>query len=694
MEVRTISEGFREQMGQDAKVVAALFTTYNFEPDFFEQEVIPLMLDQGLAFSGDVRIKRIQVREALAQSSLPIEVFYDIDIFRQQQPVSPAMEYMHHGIRGDVGAFHAKLIFLLLEDEDGTQSLRVGAGSANLTGAGWWENIECQHWETVKSGAVSRHFRGQLLNDMDWLKRKRGGTAPVEGTALWFIESYLSTCTWSRSANSVSYFGLTRGSLERKRRPAFIRFLMEAQKDQCGFYKQWALEIVSPYFAENPGFEGHKHFFDGLKVKAIRIFLPFNDQGEALCQSEYYKTLAEDGRVEWATWEPGTAKLLGTAQPLGNGNAQQRRTHAKVYHFHNDKQSWAFVGSVNFTHRALCDNQEAGFFVKLQPRTKLLKALDTPPEKWCAELDQDAGTCEDKADTPLPVLRLLYSWKERQLTACVEVEGPGSVFLRILNPERERVLQEVEVTSEASIIDCDPGVVENLLRGSGFIRVEGRRSDGVEFPEHVVLVQQTDWTHKPLDMPALTPAEIIQIYAGLSESRRMQLIELMKGRQLGVQGIGGEMTAPSGVDEQGQQFFAEYAELFHAFRILRKKLAEDWKAARISRVDYYLSGRGLDSLPTLLESLEANRSGLDVVTTYLALLSLIQIYQQPDYGARPQVNVLLLRCRDKARCLEKSGQLKLIDADQGRPDRFFSWFREQFFRAYQSLETEETHASN
>ncbi|HEY9148655.1 MAG TPA: hypothetical protein VIQ22_06550, partial [Gammaproteobacteria bacterium] len=87
-ELSTVSDGFRAQIGERERVVAAMFTTYRFEPEFFEQEIIPLMLDQGLAFSSDQRIKSIQVREALSDAVLPVEVFYDLDLFRQQGTVS------------------------------------------------------------------------------------------------------------------------------------------------------------------------------------------------------------------------------------------------------------------------------------------------------------------------------------------------------------------------------------------------------------------------------------------------------------------------------------------------------------------------------------------------------------------------------------------------------------------------------
>jgi hypothetical protein len=684
METWTISDNFRDKIGTGWQVVAALFTTYNFEPDFFEQEVIPLMLDKDLAYSGDVRIKRLQVREALAQTALPIDVFYDIDIFRQQQPMSPAMEYLHHGIRGDQRAFHAKLTFLLLQNAEGRQVLRVGAGSANLTGAGWWENIECQHWEDVVSGAVSRRFLGQLRDDIAWLAKRRTNTERHAHSALNLIQAYLVECRASNAADTVSYYGLTSLGLRQVRRPPFFKFLLDAQDEQCGHYNRWSLEIISPYFAETADFDGHEYFFRDLKVASIRILLPFNGQGEALCRQDYYERLGEHEHIEWSAWAPEVGKVLGI------GNQPLRKTHAKIYHFHNGKQSWAFIGSVNFTHRATSDNQEAGFFVKLPPGTTLLKSLNGEPEKWCSEQELSSGN-EKEADVSLPVVELLYDWKSRALTAAIQ--GDESVVLYVMSPERKIIVAESTVTRQPVLLDCHPEQIEKLLTGSGFLHVAGCWGGGQAFPEHVALVQQVNWTHKPLDLPALTPLEIMQIYAGLSAIRRNQIIEYLKEREFSRNGLISEVMGGTGYEHQARQFFAEYAELFHAFRNLRQRLSADFEAERFNQLDYYLSGRGLDSLPTLLDSLFEKDRNLDAVTVYLALLCLIQIYMQPNYRSRLQVDVLLSSCLEKASYMESSGQLQLINEDPERSLRFFRWYREKFFCEFQRIETDVSHAA-
>ena len=153
MDNAVISDRLTELL-KNRKVKAVVFTTYTFEIDFFELEVIPLLLNNDTAYSTDERVKRVQVRvelqKAKTQTPLPLEVFYDGKLFRNQAHESPRMEYLCHGVDLGNSAFHAKVAFILVYDEKWeSDCLLVGAGSNNLSYAGWWENIECQHWQEV-----------------------------------------------------------------------------------------------------------------------------------------------------------------------------------------------------------------------------------------------------------------------------------------------------------------------------------------------------------------------------------------------------------------------------------------------------------------------------------------------------------------------------------------------------------------
>ncbi len=685
MEYTTISENFSAQIGEAERVVAALFTTYTFEPDFFEREVIPLMLDPNLGWSVDPTVKRVLVRDALSNTRLPIEVFYDQDLFQSEGTDSPAMEYLHHGIRGDHGAFHAKLTMLLLEDEEtGNRTLCVGAGSANLTNAGWWDNVECQHWEKIGHKTHSRKFLNRLRDDLNWLLACRvlaGSVADDDEQALPIIREFAESCSASTSVPVVTYYGIAGvNSYRQKSRPAVINFLRYAWDEHESPYQSWNLEIISPYFADSADFDAHKHFFDDLGVHHIRIYLPFNDQDEPLCRQEYYEKLRADERIEWAKWSPELASKLSLA-----GNFH-RFTHAKIYHFYNGKQSWVFVGSVNFTRKATNDNQEAGFFVRLPYRMQLLVPLEQEPERWCAEDELVSLDKEPAEDAPIPQLRICYDWKADELS----VASAEPVVLDLLSAENRLLAEGVKTGQKSVHVDCDTEEIEKELKGGGLLKVSGLYKKGQQpFREHHVLVQQVNWTHKPLNLPSLTPQQIMAIYAGFSQQRRNQVIEYLKERQLREAGLAGESISRSEHRDQGQEFFAEYAELFHAFRNLQKLLDQALEKEEFNRLDYYLSGTGVDSLPALKDSLLDEAQGLDDVTRYLGLLCLVQIYNQPVFKGRDKVAGLLESCEQALSAMESSGEFKLIDDDPERSRRFFIWYRKQFFREYRPVEDEE-----
>ena len=152
MERAVVTERLLELIAE-RDVRAALFTTYTFDPDFFELEVVPLLLNQISAYSEDDRVKRFMVRENLRDAGLPIDVYYDTPMFRKSGNCSPEMEYLCHGVNLGNRAFHGKVNMILVQDRaTGKESLLLGAGSNNLSRAGWWDNIECQHWEEVKGG--------------------------------------------------------------------------------------------------------------------------------------------------------------------------------------------------------------------------------------------------------------------------------------------------------------------------------------------------------------------------------------------------------------------------------------------------------------------------------------------------------------------------------------------------------------
>ncbi len=62
-------------------------------------------------------------------------------------------------------------MILLWDKHTNEEVLLLGAGSNNLSRAGWWDNIECQHWEEIKNREVSRKIINFLKDDVDFLNQ-------------------------------------------------------------------------------------------------------------------------------------------------------------------------------------------------------------------------------------------------------------------------------------------------------------------------------------------------------------------------------------------------------------------------------------------------------------------------------------------------------------------------------------------
>ncbi|MCB1675868.1 MAG: hypothetical protein KDI01_06230 [Halioglobus sp.] len=668
METVVVSDRVRELL-DGCTVEAAVFTTYTFEPEFFELEVIPLLLPGSIPYSSDARVKQFQVREKLRTTELALEVFFDLKIFRQEGSTSPAMEYLFHGVHLGNNAFHPKVALILAYDPNYEKHcLLVGAGSNNLTRAGWWDNIECMHWEVVWQDEAPRQFLNQLRDDVAWLQAQRQLSGGRDSSALDRIGDFLTECRSSGSASSVAYYELNREK-ERHNLPNFLR----KQARDNFIYNNWTLEIISPFFAEDPE-NDLADFFDELGVQEIHILLPQDVEGNALCSPAYFKRINEEEYLHWARWRDDVATTLGTKGQVF------RRLHAKIYHFYNQKQSWVFVGSVNFSRKAMYDNSEAGFFTKLDRAGSLLEPIKRLANIQPIEaLELPPGDDVDD-DTDLPRIALAYDWAEQRLQgACEKNQG---YTINILTPEGSAAIEGFTVTGSGTQWEGDVAALETLLRNGSLVKISGvnTRSDR-PFPSHRVMLQQTGWTHKPMEIPDLTPAQILAIYADLSPERREQVALNEMIRKLVDLGEAGDLTGPTD-DLVVKQFFSEYAEIFHAFRHFNKRLGELVEADNQKQLAYYLSGTGMDSLPVLIDHICGEDTKLDSVTTYLMLLCVQEIYTTPAYAKDKSTKKHLSRTKQAIKAL-KTGDAICIEPRPGTSRKaFFDWFEKQFYANY------------
>ncbi len=668
---KTISQNLLERIN-GREVLAALFTTYTFEPDFFELEIIPLMLKENTPYSTDERIKRFMVRDKLRESGMPIDVYYDLPMFRQPgEKNSPQMEYDCTGVNLGNRAFHGKVNMILVSDDAGEKVLLVGAGSNNLTLAGWWDNIECQHWEEIRSGYVQRKFVNVLKEDISFLADYQAGLKSINNTATDMIDSFLSTCKGSNSAEKVFYFGLS----YMQKRGSFLSFLIQ-EGSPLKKYSNWTLEIISPFFVDDGKSNVHQSFLN-TGTNEIKLLLPVDSDNKALCQEDYLHHINDRDGISWAGWEKELITALG-----GQSNAVPfRRLHAKVYHFYNGIQSWVFVGSVNFTYMAMNKNVEAGFLVKQGRVIPMLEVMKKNEDIECVEPDEaEPGSNDGKDDeTAIPEIHLSFDWLERKLVGYAKDEAT----IDIRSATGEAVTTAWILTDEAREYEAGVEGVEDILKNGSLVMVH---SPADLFPDHRVLLQQLHWGHKPqFDGLNLSAEQILAIYAGMSPERRQTMLVDVKVRALMLSKMAGELTVHTD-DQLIDQFFCEYAEIFNAFQKLKDMLNQELKNKRFEQLDYYLTGSGIDSLPALIKGVldVVDEQPTNSVTAYLLLLSAIEIYQDARFKARPRVAEQLKEFKVHKETLKTTSALTLEKGTNR--EKFFAWFETQFFRAYKPIE--------
>jgi len=101
-----------------------------------------------------------------------LAVYYDLRGIPETAS-SASLDYRRFALSRPGGVFHPKNILLLLEDEDESQkstSLLLVTTSANLTRAGWWENLEAAHMIELPENSKSL-LRDDLLGDNGLLSR-------------------------------------------------------------------------------------------------------------------------------------------------------------------------------------------------------------------------------------------------------------------------------------------------------------------------------------------------------------------------------------------------------------------------------------------------------------------------------------------------------------------------------------------
>lgn len=631
----------------DRTVTHAVFTTFGFEPEFFESTVVPYLLPQLEGLSMHVGLRRLQMERVLQQYPVAMDVYFDQKV---REPMVPWLPY-HLQPVATKGAFHGKIILLRLQDEKLRVTWLLGAGSANLTKAGWLENIETFYFaDEFDMAAIPAGVHPDLQNLLDYLDGLGKLNSNTQTATQFFLKELKEGQLAKQTAGEPQFVALLPGR-EQQLPQQFIARLASYRAEFKREIAQPILEVISPYFPDSNALELVKNLMAGLKVAQLRLWLPealgINRQRLALVKAATYADLLsaneklEKGRFDWSYFGE---------KALAEQSASERTPrflHAKVFRIPGEL---VFMGSVNFSYMAFDVNFEAGFLMKDLAESWLipLPVGQLPSDCMEPEINSSADTGADDA----PAVLLGYDWRTQTLKA--KFLSPAQAVYALVDAAGNNVGPvlglEVEEEIKFTLADDVRSQLESSLQVSGWLRL--KTSEAI----HAVWVQQTNLECRPL--PAeLNPGiwEVMNFWRSLDQGQNGKnltdfiacLEKMLKQRP---ESMGEDMPVFDGPEKD---IFTDMAAVHAGFYQLDNMLKGE-KCTKKTK-DYYLTALRPDTLPTLLNKLEEALTGQsenppDLVEQWVILHWIKQILtnsRQSSQELEAQTDTLLKKVEDQ-----------------------------------------------
>ncbi len=627
------------------RVTHALFTTYAFEPEFFETAILPLLLpDGGAGLSLHSVVRRLQLESLLRASPIAIDVYFDARV------VVPGCPFLPYGMLPVRLAheFHGKLILLRLEDERGKACCVLGAGSANLTKAGWWENLEAWHFTAPFDPA--RPPAG-LLPGIQTLLAFLAGQART-GAATDFFSDSFATARPRRREEGEALLGVFT--------PGGDTFL-----DWIGVHVDEAdtrLELISPYFAEGGYAALVDELLDATGSPGVDLWLPedpWQAGGPAVLMDEAaYLSLSEIDRLRWCR--------MADAQLAAARHKDQtpRFLHAKLI---RKPGSFCFMGSVNFSNKAFRSNFEAGFLFPdageawLAPRQPgLLRFLKPSDQALHPDVDES-----------LPALWASFNWQTRVLKV-----GPFTIPAE--RAHRNASLRIIDAQgADSGLCIKLPGSLQ--LERDGPLQRDLQTNPWIRLafpgePPRTTLawVQQEALEYRPPPVDLQPDAwRILEMWRSLAEGEAGSgpmdpgaLEVLLKRRS--------ERGEASLAGEPEQDLFEEMATAHGSFYLLRRRLQAEQAQGNPDRCEYYLSAPRPDALTSLLACIEhpGDERPVEPIAAWVMLQWIIQICR--DHRKLDSATALGKRAEGMLAALLAREPLSALDP------RFLDWAGRMF----------------
>ena len=652
------------------RVRTAVFTTFTFDPGFFELHILANLFNRP--FHQVEKIKRVQLEDAL-RSTESVCVYYDAEaIASDATPAS--LDFGRIALRRRTGCFHPKLILVLVEDHvedewgeefqlDPPLALIVGTLSANLTRAGWWENVETGHFEELRDREVSNErcsFRRDLLA---LLRQVRAlGGVDDDHRALDMVSEFVRARMTKRTLSRRTHAGRFYTRLFHGQQP-LPEWLIGAGVARYG----WNLEVISPFF---DGGDAHvlRNLIEAIEPNETRVFLPCDHAGDALVTPAF-----RDSVAEVATWcdLPAGLQQRGGAK-LKDEATTRRRVHAKVYRLWNTGgQEVILTGSVNLTtaahSAAKSGNFEAAFLVDVSDmagrRRWWLQPLDSEPT--CADhvLDETGDAIPVYAD-----IHLRYDWSRHAFEYRLDEPAGGAIEIRAVAGSTICRIPDPATEAWTALPSTAADEIRTLLVSTSFVEILHTKGSWR------VLLREDGMHRRPSLLQDLSPEEILRYWSLLSDEQRTAFIE----KRLDNAGTLEGLQVSYGRTPVMETIFDRVAGVFHAFERQYRRLITAIAKGETKEARATLFGSKYDSLPVLLGKI-ADSDDRDPVMAYLTHLSAQQLLSRieeghPDFVAECHGDRSHLDC-----CLARLDELRdAILRDDLDRCAFLDWYESMF----------------
>jgi phosphatidylserine/phosphatidylglycerophosphate/cardiolipin synthase-like enzyme len=584
-------------------VKAAVFTTFCFDPGFFEQEVLSALFQIPLRYSQ--RARTAQLESALLPLGGKVAVFYDQGVLLSSDLGSAALDVARIPVRRREGYFHPKCSLVLVEDERAEERLVVLTSSANLTKPGWWDNVECAHVAELRAGRSTR-MADELREFLRHLRRRTRHLDPSEAVTdvLAFLEGVPQSAqrTWSGRLHT-HFHASGRASAQ-----SLDAFLADNARGMWG----WNLDVISPYFDDAERSLPLERLVSRFGPEQVRVSLPEAENGEAALNPAMFDWLRGKG------WQWGRLPAPMTRREAAGSSP--RAVHAKVLRFYRGKREIVYIGSANLTGpgHSSDGNVEAGVLVErtLERKAKpWLEPLEAEPRFTTRTVPEDSG---DATDSPLPLV-LRYNWEEARIDAIWEgsranpalnLSAGGVPIVRVEGGELR--------AGEWCELRADVEALELQLRSSSLW--EARYDDG---RGGFILVMEVGMAQRPSILGDLTRAEILELWSALSAEQRAEVV----ARFAESKGIDedDEFAPPVPSKPTSNSMFDRFAGMFHAFAALEQAIHEALDDGRFAEAKVRAFGAKPDSLPRLVTRVLEDDSEEALVDNYVLLLCAYQV---------------------------------------------------------------------